>query len=109
MNSSDSRYRVAVLGATGLVGRTMIKVLEERNFPVSELVPLASERSAGQEIEFRGEKFTIQVPSREVFRGVDIALFSAGATASKEWARIAAEEGAIVIDNSSAFLSLIHI
>ncbi|MEI6756933.1 MAG: aspartate-semialdehyde dehydrogenase [Chlorobium sp.] len=103
MNSSDSRYRVAVLGATGLVGRTMIKVLEERNFPVSELVPLASERSAGQEIEFRGEKFTIQVPSREVFRGVDIALFSAGATASKEWARIAAEEGAIVIDNSSAF------
>jgi aspartate-semialdehyde dehydrogenase len=99
----DSRCRVAVLGATGLVGRTMIQVLEERNFPATEIIPLASPRSAGQVVKFKGKEFITQVPSREVFRNVDIALFSAGATASKEWAAIAAEEGAIVIDNSSAF------
>jgi len=103
MSSSDSRCRVAVLGATGLVGRTMIQVLEERHFPATEIIPLASSRSAGQPVRFREKEFITQVPSREVFRGVDIALFSAGATASKEWAKIAAEEGAIVIDNSSAF------
>ncbi len=103
MSSSESRCRVAVLGATGLVGRTMIQVLEERNFPATEIVPLASSRSVGQKVHFRGEEFTIQEPSREAFRGVDIALFSAGATASKEWAAIAASEGAVVIDNSSAF------
>ncbi|NTW68257.1 MAG: aspartate-semialdehyde dehydrogenase [Chlorobiaceae bacterium] len=101
--SSISRCRVAVLGATGLVGRTMIQVLEERNFPATEIIPLASSRSAGQPVKFNGREFITQVPSREVFKGVDIALFSAGATASKEWAAIAAEEGAIVIDNSSAF------
>jgi len=94
---------VAVFGATGLVGRTMLKVLEERNFPVSDIVPLASPRSAGQIVRFKGRDFIIQVPSREAFRGVDIALFSAGATASKEWAAVAASEGAVVIDNSSAF------
>ncbi|NHQ59354.1 aspartate-semialdehyde dehydrogenase [Chlorobium sp. BLA1] len=103
MSSSDSRCRVAVLGATGLVGRTMIQVLEERNFPATEIIPLASPRSAGQPVKFQGKEFITQVPSREVFKGVDIALFSAGATASKEWAKVAAEEGAIVIDNSSAF------
>jgi aspartate-semialdehyde dehydrogenase len=103
MSSSDSRCRVAVLGATGLVGRTMIQVLEERNFPATEIIPLASSRSVGQPVTFKGREFLTQVPSREVFRNVDIALFSAGATASKEWAAIAAEEGAIVIDNSSAF------
>ncbi|MCF8384102.1 MAG: aspartate-semialdehyde dehydrogenase [Chlorobium sp.] len=103
MSISDSRYRVAVLGATGLVGRTMIQVLEERNFPVSELVPLASSRSAGQTVRFKDREFVIAVPSSEIFRNVDIALFSAGATASREWAPVAAEAGAIVIDNSSAF------
>jgi aspartate-semialdehyde dehydrogenase len=103
MSSSDSRCRVAVLGATGLVGRTMIQVLEERNFPATEIIPLASLRSAGQVVKFKGKEFITRVPSREVFRNVDIALFSAGAAASKEWAAIAAEEGAIVIDNSSAF------
>ncbi len=101
--SSEAGYRVAVLGATGLVGRTMIKVLEERNFPVSELVPLASPRSRGEVIAFKGREFVTEVPSAEIFKGVDIALFSAGATASKEWAPVAAEAGAIVIDNSSAF------
>ncbi len=103
MSSSDSRCRVAVLGATGLVGRTMMQVLEERNFPVTELVPIASSRSAGQVVHFKGEEFIILEPSREAFEGVDIALFSAGATASKEWASVAASEGAVVIDNSSAF------
>ncbi|NTV66158.1 MAG: aspartate-semialdehyde dehydrogenase [Chlorobaculum sp.] len=101
--SSEAGYRVAVLGATGLVGRTMIKVLEERNFPVSELVPLASPRSKGEVIAFKGREFVTDVPSAEIFKGVDIALFSAGATASKEWAPVAAAAGAIVIDNSSAF------
>ncbi|AAM73147.1 MAG TPA: aspartate-semialdehyde dehydrogenase [Chlorobaculum sp.] len=101
--SSEAGYRVAVLGATGLVGRTMIKVLEERNFPVSELVPLASPRSRGEVITFNGREFVTEVPSAEIFKGVDIALFSAGATVSKEWAPVAAEAGAIVIDNSSAF------
>jgi aspartate-semialdehyde dehydrogenase len=103
MSSSDFRCRIAVFGATGLVGRTMLKVLEERNFPVSDIVPIASPRSAGQVVQFKGRDFVIQVPSREAFRGVDIALFSAGATASKEWAAVAASEGAVVIDNSSAF------
>ena len=103
MSSSDFRCRVAVLGATGLVGRTMIKVLEERNFPVSDIVPLASSRSVGQVITFKGREFIIREPSKEAFQGVDIALFSAGAKASREWAQIAAREGAIVIDNSSAF------
>lgn len=103
MSSLDSHCRVAVLGATGLVGRTMIQVLEERNFPVSELVPVASARSAGQAIPFRGKDFIVREASAEVFRGVDIALFSAGATASRQWAPVAAAEGAIVIDNSSAF------
>ena len=103
MSSSDFCCRVAVLGATGLVGRTMIKVLEERNFPVSDIVPLASSRSVGQVITFKGREFIIREPSKEAFQGVDIALFSAGAKASREWAQIAAAEGAVVIDNSSAF------
>jgi len=103
MSSSDFRCRVAVLGATGLVGRTMIKVLEERKFPVTDFVPIASARSAGQSVAFNGTEYIIREPSAEAFRGVDIALFSAGATASREWAPIAAAEGAIVIDNSSAF------
>jgi aspartate-semialdehyde dehydrogenase len=103
MSSLNSQCRVAVLGATGLVGRTMIQVLEERSFPVSGLVPIASSRSAGQVIPFRGEEFIVREPSAEAFRGVDIALFSAGASASRQWAPVAAAEGAIVIDNSSAF------
>ncbi|MCE1273650.1 MAG: aspartate-semialdehyde dehydrogenase, partial [Chlorobiales bacterium] len=103
MSSAESGYRVAVLGATGLVGRTMIQVLEERNFPVSELVPLASPRSKGQPVIFKGKEYLTEVPSAEIFKGVDIALFSAGASASREWAPVAAAAGAVVIDNSSAF------
>jgi aspartate-semialdehyde dehydrogenase len=103
MSSAETGYRVAVLGATGLVGRTMIQVLEERNFPVSELIPLASPRSLGQPVTFQGREYLTRVPSAEIFEGVDIALFSAGASASKEWAPVAAMAGAVVIDNSSAF------
>lgn len=103
MSSSQKPCRVAILGVTGLVGRTMLQVLEERNFPATEIIPLASKRSAGQKVTFRGREFTIREPSAEAFRGVDIALFSAGATASRQWAPVAAAEGAVVIDNSSAF------
>lgn len=78
-------------------------VLEEQHFPVGRFVPLASENSAGTEILFSGERYKVQVPSAEIFSEVDIALFSAGASISKAWANIAADAGAIVIDNSSAF------
>jgi len=81
----------------------MIQVLEERNFPADEIVPLASPRSAGQVVRFKGREFVTAVPSEEIFRNVDIALFSAGASASREWAPVAAAAGAVVIDNSSAF------
>jgi len=95
--------KVAVLGATGLVGQEMIKVLEERNFPVTELIPLASGKSAGKLIDFRGAQIEVREVSREAFKGVDIALFSAGADISEKWAPIAASCGAVVIDNSSAW------
>src|SRR5687767_1207341 len=95
--------RVAVLGATGAVGRTMLSVLEERAFPVTELVPLASERSAGERLPWGGRDWTIQVPSAEAFKGCDIALFSAGAARSREWGPIASNQGAVVIDNSSGW------
>ena len=95
--------KVAVLGATGAVGRTMLRVLEERGFPVEELVPLASERSAGQPIQWQGRSWAVRVPSAEAFAGCDVALFSAGAARSREWGPIAAGQGAVVIDNSSAW------
>ncbi|SNZ09910.1 aspartate-semialdehyde dehydrogenase [Persephonella hydrogeniphila] len=96
-------YNIAILGATGAVGQTMLRVLEERNFPVDEIRLLASERSAGKELEFMGIKYKVQPVSPEAFEGIDIALFSAGGSRSKEWAPVAVEKGAIVIDNSSAF------
>lgn len=95
--------RVAVLGATGAVGRTMLQVLEQRAFPVSDLVPLASERSAGQRLQWRGLDWEVRTPSAEAFAGCDIALFSAGASRSKEWAPVAAGQGAVVVDNSSGW------
>jgi aspartate-semialdehyde dehydrogenase len=95
--------RVAVLGATGAVGRTMLRILEEREFPVDELVPLASERSSGTTLPWRGRDWTVQVPSAQAFAGCKVALFSAGATRSREWGPIAAEQGAVVVDNSSAW------
>ncbi len=98
-----NRYAVAVVGATGLVGRTMVRVLEERNFPVGELVLLASERSAGKEMLFHGKPVRVQKLEADRFKGVNIALFSAGAGVSLEYAPKAAKHGAVVIDNSSAF------
>jgi aspartate-semialdehyde dehydrogenase len=94
---------VAVVGATGVVGRTMVQVLGERGFPVAELRLLASGRSAGRTVEVRGQSIEIQEAAGEVFDGVDIALFSAGADTSKDLAPQAAARGATVIDNSSAW------
>lgn len=96
-------YNVAILGATGAVGKTMIRVLEERNFPVNQIKFLASERSAGKEVEYYGLKYKVEPVSEEAFEGIDIALFSAGGERSKKWAPIAVSKGAVVIDNSSAF------
>lgn len=94
---------VAVLGATGLVGKQIIECLEERKFPLSRLVPLASERSAGQEVEFRGESITVQDVAEFDWSEVDMAFFSAGGSVSAHYAPIAAEAGCVVIDNTSHF------
>lgn len=94
---------VAVLGATGAVGREMIRVLEEREFPVGRLVPLASARSAGAKVRFKGRECTVQAVAEEAFDRVDLALFSAGSGPSRTWAPIAARSGALVVDNSSAW------
>jgi aspartate-semialdehyde dehydrogenase len=96
-------HDVAVVGATGLVGRAMVKVLEERKFPVNRLVLLASQRSAGKELSFNGKPVVVQKLERERFEHVDFALFSAGASVSKEFAPHAVQYGTVVIDNSSAF------
>src|SRR6185312_8361711 len=99
---SDSRtFSVAVVGATGLVGDTMIKVLEERNFPVSELYPLASNRSIGKTVEFRGKTYPVDDLAEFDFSKADIALFSAGGEVSREFAPKAAAAGSVVIDNTS--------
>jgi len=94
-------YNVAIVG-TGAVGQTILKVLEERRFPVKELKLLATKRSAGKKIEFCGKTYIIEETTADSFEGVDIALF-AGGKASKEFAHIAVEKGAVVIDNSSTF------
>ncbi len=94
---------VAVVGATGAVGQEFIKVLERRNFPADNIKFLASARSAGKEIRFRGTAYTIEELTEKSFTGVDIALFSAGSSISKKFAPIAVDAGAVVVDNSSAF------
>ncbi|MFC2130647.1 aspartate-semialdehyde dehydrogenase [Bacteroidota bacterium] len=94
---------IAILGASGLVGRTMLNVLEERNFPVGELRLLASGKSAGMKLNFRAKKYEVQAVNKNSFKGIDIALFSAGKAVSRKWAAVAANEGCIVIDNSSAW------
>lgn len=96
-------YRVAIVGATGAVGTELITLLEERQFPVSNLKLLASPRSAGKTLPFRGQAITIEPLGDRVFDDVDIVLASAGASISREWAPKAAAAGAVVIDNSSAF------
>jgi aspartate-semialdehyde dehydrogenase len=96
-------FNVAVVGATGAVGGTMLRVLEERGFPVTELRPLASARSEGLELDYLGRPRAVQTLTEEAFEGIQIALFSAGATRSRQFAPAAVESGAVVIDNSSAF------
>jgi aspartate-semialdehyde dehydrogenase len=103
MKKKKSGYVVAVVGATGAVGTEMIDVLEERGFPVKRLVPLASTRSAGGTVTFMGNEIPIEVLTKDSFVGVDIALFSAGAELSREFAPIAVKAGAVVIDNSAAW------
>ncbi len=95
--------RLAILGATGAVGATLLRVLEERAFPLEELRLLASERSAGQVRSYAGRELTVQAVGPRSFDGIDVAIFSAGATRSREWAPQAVAAGAVVIDNSSAF------
>jgi aspartate-semialdehyde dehydrogenase len=95
--------RVAILGATGAVGSTLLRVLEERSFPLDDLRLLASERSAGQVRSYAGRDLTVEAVGPGSFDGIDIAIFSAGATRSREWAPQAVAAGAVVVDNSSAF------
>ena len=96
-------YTVAVLGATGAVGQEMIKILQERNFPVGKLVPLASARSAGKTLKFRGEDVQIQLACNEAFQGVDIVLGAAENDIAKQFAPAIVAAGAVFVDNSSAF------
>jgi len=96
-------YRVCVVGATGVVGREMISVLEERDFPVRELKLLASERTAGTIQEFKGKKLKVQVLRKDSFKGMEVGFFSAGGSISQKYAPIASEDGCVVIDNTSAF------
>lgn len=100
---SSEGYRVAVVGATGAVGTMMIRVLEERNFPVRSIKLLASSRSAGKKLKFKGEEITVEELKESSFQGVDIALFSAGASVSRTFGPIAVSSGCVVVDNSSAF------
>src|SRR5688572_17659270 len=95
--------KIAVVGATGLVGTKMLEVLAERNFPVTELFPVASERSIGKEIEFKGKKYKVVSMTDAIAAKPDVALFSAGGGTSLEWAPKFAEAGITVIDNSSAW------
>lgn len=98
------RYNVAVVGATGMVGQKMLQVLEEMKFPVDNLYPMASARSAGKTVKFDGRDYTVEELTEHSFdKPIDIALFSAGAGTSKKFAPIAAEHGVIVIDNSSCW------
>jgi len=98
-----SEYHVAVAGATGAVGNEMIQILEEQEFPVASLKLLASSRSVGKTLDFRGESLHVEELRDDSFEGVDIALFSAGAAASRQFAPAAAESGCVVIDNSSGW------
>lgn len=102
MNKKD-KYEIAIVGATGAVGRRMISILEERNFPVACLTVLASARSAGKTLLFRGQAIEVKELNEDSFKGVDIALFSAGGPISKQYAPIAVESGCVAIDNSSAW------
>ncbi|MSR43458.1 MAG: aspartate-semialdehyde dehydrogenase, partial [Pedosphaera sp.] len=98
-----SRPHIAIVGATGAVGVEMIKTLEKRKFPVGQLTLLASARSAGKKLKFRGKPITVRELTKDSFAGIDIALFSAGGDISREFAPMAVKAGCVVVDNSSAF------
>ena len=102
-NNISTPKHLAIVGATGAVGIEMMKVLERRNFPIASLRLLASPRSAGKSLEFRGEQIVVEPLTENSFKGIDIALFSAGGGISKEFAPHAVKAGAVVVDNSSAF------
>ena len=102
MIDKKEKYNVSVVGATGAVGRRMLATLEERNFPVSRLSALASARSVGQKLSFRGEEIVVKELLEDSFIGEDIALFSAGSSISKKYAPISVKSGCVTIDNSSA-------
>jgi aspartate-semialdehyde dehydrogenase len=98
------KYDVAVVGATGMVGRMFLKVLEEKQFPINNFYPLASAKSAGNKITFNGKEYEVMELTESSFdKHIDIALFSAGGDTSKKFAPIAASKGVVVIDNSSAW------
>jgi aspartate-semialdehyde dehydrogenase len=99
----NKNYNVAIVGATGAVGTELLRVLERRSFPVANLHALASARSAGRDVEFRGEKVAVEQLSDRSFEEIDIAFFSAGGETSRKFVPIARESGAVVIDNSSVF------
>ncbi len=99
----EDRYEVALVGATGAVGEVMLELLAEREFPVGDLRLLSSSRSAGREIEFRGEKLIVQNLAEASFDGIDLVLSSAGGAISREFAPRAVDAGAVVVDNTSAF------
>jgi aspartate-semialdehyde dehydrogenase len=101
--SKKSRYSVAIAGATGAVGEALLSILAEREFPIGELVPLASERSAGDTVQFGGKSLTVRKLADYDFAGIDVAFFSAGGKVSREHAPRAAAAGAVVIDNTSEF------
>jgi aspartate-semialdehyde dehydrogenase len=99
----NPKPHIAIVGATGAVGLEMIKTLEKRKFPVGQLTLLASARSAGKELPFRGQPLTVRELTADSFKGIEIALFSAGGSISKEFAPLAVKAGCVVVDNSSAF------
>jgi aspartate-semialdehyde dehydrogenase len=103
MSEQNRKYNVAVAGATGAVGGAMLDVLERRDFPLNELRLLASDRSVGKKLKFRNQEIPVRLLAKDAFDGIDIALFSAGAARSLDFAPAAAAAGAVVIDNSSAY------
>jgi len=100
---AEKKYNVAVAGATGAVGNQMIQCLEERNFPVKSVKFLASSRSVGRQLDFKGDSVAVEELTENSFNGIDIALFSAGGSTSEKFAPFAAKDGCVVIDNSSAW------
>ncbi len=99
----SKKYNVCVLGATGMVGKEMMRVLEERNFPINKFLPLASERTAGTKVTFQGKEYTVELAEPKSFEGIEIGLFSAGAKPSAALAPEAVKRGCVVIDNTSHF------